>query len=99
VFSWYYCFVIVNIVKWIANIASASGKEATRMYNNIYIQEKVLEQEQRCRMQAIENRHNVALATKHHSLIRHIVGRCGTFLIMLGTRLEQAERSEIPVRA
>ena len=68
------------------------------MCNNIYVQEKALEQEQRDRMQEIENRRNVALATKHHSSIRHIVGRCGTFLVMLGTRLEQAERHEIPVR-
>ena len=68
------------------------------MCNNIYMQEKMLEQEQHNRVRAIENRRNIALATEHHRGIRHIVKCCGTFLVMLGTRLEQAERREIPVR-
>ncbi len=69
------------------------------MCNNIYMQEKALEQEQRARIRAIESRHTLALAIGHHNAIRHIVGRCGTFLVMLGTRLEQAEQREIPARA
>ena len=68
------------------------------MCNNIYVQEKTLEQDQRDRMRAIENRRNLSLATEQHTSIRHIIGRCGTFLVMLGIRLEQAERHEIPVR-
>jgi len=67
------------------------------MCNNIYMQEKALEEQQRNRMQAIENRRDVALATGHHNSIRYIIGRCGTFLVMLGTRLQQAEQPEIPV--
>ena len=69
------------------------------MCNNMYLQEKALEQEQRNRLRDIENRHMVAQATGHHNSIRHIIGRCGTLLVMLGTRLEQAERRELPVRA
>ena len=68
------------------------------MCNNIYMQEKALEQKQWDQMRAVENRRNVALATEHHNSIRHIVRCCGTFLVTLGTRLEQAERREIPVR-
>lgn len=68
------------------------------MCNNIYVQEKILEQEQYSRMRAMEHRHNVALATEHHHGVRHIIKCCGTFLVMLGTRLEQAERREIPAR-
>ena len=66
------------------------------MCNNIYIQEKVLEEQQHNRVQEIEKRRNVALVTGHRDGIRHLIGRCGTFLVMLGTRLEQAERHEIP---
>ena len=69
------------------------------MCNNIYMQEKALEQEQCNRVREIENRHIIALATGHYKGIRHVIGCCGTFLIMLGSRLEQAERREIPVRA
>ncbi len=68
------------------------------MCNNFYMQEKALEELQRDRMREIENRRNVALATGHHNGIRHIIRNCGTFLVMLGTRLEQAERREIPAR-
>ncbi len=66
------------------------------MCNNIYIQEKALEEQQRNRVREIENRRNVALAIGHRDDIRHLIGCCGTFLVILGTRLEQAERHEIP---
>ncbi len=69
------------------------------MCNNIYMQEKALEQEQRNRVREIEKRHTIALATNHHNGIRHLIGSCGTLLVMLGTWLEHAERQEIPVRA
>ncbi len=69
------------------------------MCNNIYIQEKALEEQQRSRVQEIENRRNVVLATGRRDDIRHLIGCCGRFLVMLGTRLEQAERHEIPARA
>ena len=68
------------------------------MFNNIYMQENALEQEQRNRTREIENRHTIAVSTDSHNGIRHLIGSCGTFLVMLGTRLEQAERREIPVR-
>ena len=68
------------------------------MCNNIYIQEKALEEQERNRVQEIENRSKVASATGQRDGIRHIIGSCGTFLVMLGTRLEQAERHEIPAR-
>ena len=68
------------------------------MCNNIYIQEKMLEQEQQNRIRAIEHHRDVVLVTKRHRSIRHLVKCCGTFLIVLGGRLEQVERREIPVR-
>ncbi|GAC1407685.1 MAG: hypothetical protein NVSMB49_27770 [Ktedonobacteraceae bacterium] len=57
-----------------------------------------MEEQQRNRTQAIEHRHSVALATGHSNSIRHIIGRFGTFLVMLGTWLEQAEQHRFPVR-
>ncbi len=68
------------------------------MCNNMYMREKALEELQCERTREIENRRNVVLATGHHNSIRHIIKCCGTFLVMLGTRLEQAERREIPAR-
>ncbi len=68
------------------------------MCNNMYMREKALEELQRERTREIENRRNIALATGNHNALRHIVKCCGTFLVMLGTRLEQAERRDIPAR-
>ncbi|GAC1427088.1 MAG: hypothetical protein PVS3B3_26410 [Ktedonobacteraceae bacterium] len=68
------------------------------MCHSIDMQEKALEEQQRNRVREIELRHNIVLTTGHHDGIRHIIGRCGTFLIILGTRLEQAELREAPVR-
>ena len=68
------------------------------MCNNIYMRDKELETLQRERTRDIENRRRAALATGHYNGMRHIIGRCGTFLVMLGTRLEQAERREVPAR-
>ena len=65
---------------------------------NIYLQEKALEDQQRQRMLEIEQRHNVALAKGNHNNVRHIIGRSGTFLVMLGRWLEHIERREAPVQ-
>ena len=69
------------------------------MCNNIYIQEKALEEQQHQHMVEIERRHNAVLATGHREGVRHIIGRSGALLITLGIWLERVERREIPVRA
>ena len=68
------------------------------MCNNLYMREKALEELLRDRIREIENHRRVALATGHRNGIRSIIGRCGTFLVVFGTHLEQVERHEVPAR-
>ncbi len=62
------------------------------MYNNLYMQEKDFDEQQRTRMREIERGHLIAQATGDSGGIRHMIGQSGTLLVMLGKFLERIER-------
>lgn len=65
------------------------------MGNRFYVYEKAFEERQRDRMREVEQDLRAAQAL-HHNRVRHIIGRSGRFLVMLGKWLEQVEESGRP---
>ncbi|MFL5629320.1 MAG: hypothetical protein ACJ788_27385 [Ktedonobacteraceae bacterium] len=65
------------------------------MCNNIYLQEKHIEEQLRQRQNAVKRQHLLShAAAGRHRLARHIVSRCGALLVALGTWLEHVEPRE-----
>jgi hypothetical protein len=66
------------------------------MCNNIYLQEKHIEEQVRNRQNDAKRQHLLSrpVRQQRRNLARHIVSRCGACLVALGTWLEHVEPRE-----
>ena len=62
------------------------------MTTNHYIQDYLVAEQQRERLQEAENQRRANEGATPHSGLRHIIGRSGALLIALGSRMERIEQ-------
>ena len=62
------------------------------MNTNRYIQDYLVAEHQRERLQEAEDRRNAMQSASSHNALRHIIGRSGALLVALGSRMERIEQ-------
>ena len=62
------------------------------MTTNRYIQDYLLAEQQRERLQEAENQRLANEGAATHNGLRHIIGRSGALLVALGSRMERIEQ-------
>ena len=62
------------------------------MNTNRYIQDYLVAEHQRERLQEAEDRRNAAQSASSQNALRHVIGRSGALLVALGSWMERAEQ-------